>query len=102
MMCLKHKSSNLKHGKGKRTSGPNGQLSKSAKTSKTKPGWGEGELALYLVMWLGMCLFKIYKIAIFEVDASLKWMPEKSKFKSGTCITERKANRQGLHYSYLK
>lgn len=40
---------------------------------------GEGDnLALYLVLWLAMCLFKI---AIFEVDACLKWMLWQSKLK---------------------
>ena len=66
------------------------------------------ELALYLVMWPAMCLVKIFNLAIFEVDAifegddSLKWVPEQSKLKSGTCVIERKASCQGLCYSYLK
>ena len=115
MMNLKHKSGNLKHGKRKRTSSPNGQFSKSTETSKTKePWWRAVELALYLVMWPAMCLLKIFNLAIFEVDAffevdaifevddSLKWVPEQSKLKSSTCVIERKANCQGLCYIYLK
>ena len=48
---------------------------------------GGGGLALYLVLWLAMCLFKII---IIEVDASLKWLPWQSKLNSGTCITQKK------------
>ena len=36
-------------------------------------------------LWLRLCLFAM---AIFEVDASLKWMPWQSKLKSGTCLTK--------------
>lgn len=52
----------------KKNSSPNGQLSRSTKISKTKEHGGGGiGLALYLVMWLAVCLFQI---ALFEVDAS--------------------------------
>lgn len=60
---------------------------------------GRGGLALYLVVWLAMCLLKI---AIFEVYASLKWNPWQPKLKSGACITKkRKPNCQGLHYMLI-
>ena len=39
------------------------------------------------------------QIAIFEVDAPLKCMPQQSKFDSGACITEKKNQCQGLHYN---
>lgn len=35
-------------------------------------------------------------------DASLKWMPQQSKLKSGTCITKRIARCQGFHCSYSR
>ena len=83
----------------KKISSPNGQLSKTAEISHTKePGsWAQG-LALYLVLWLAMCWFKK---AISEAVDCLKWMPQQSKLKLGTCITKRKANCQGLHYSVI-
>lgn len=34
-----------------------------------------------------MCLFEI---AIFEGSASLKWMPQQSKHKSGICLTKKR------------
>lgn len=55
----------------KKASGPNGQLSKSTKIFKTKEPQRE-EVAFYLVLWPTLCLFHM---AIFEGDASLKWMP---------------------------
>ena len=53
------------------TSGSNGQLLKSTKISETKE-LGDGGVGLYLIVGLALCLFEI---AIFEADASLKWMP---------------------------
>ena len=50
----------------------------------------EGGLALYLVVWLTMCLFEI---AVIEVDASLKWIPLQLKLMSGTCIMKRKQTK---------
>lgn len=41
-------------------------------------------LAIYLVLWPAVSLFEI---AISDVDASLKWMPCPSEFRSGTRIT---------------
>jgi len=38
-------------------------------------------------MWLA---FRLFEIAIFEVDASLKWLPWQSKLQSGTYIKIRK------------
>ena len=70
-------SRNLKCGKRKTTSGPNGQLLKSIKISKTKEAGLRGAcahgLVLYLDTWLAMCSFNI---AIFEVgvgNRSLTW-----------------------------
>lgn len=88
LMNLSHKNKNLKRWKRK-ISGPSGQFLKPTKISETKePGQGGGwwSLVLYLVMWWAMYLFKV---AIFEVGASLKWMPGKSKLKSGTCTKIR-------------
>ena len=47
-------------------------------------------------LWLAMCLLQI---AIFEVEAYLKWLPPQSKLKSGTFITKIKTECQGLHYT---
>ena len=69
----------------RKTSRPSDQLSKIKEPELGV--WGRDSLALYLVMWLEMCVFKI---AFFEVDASLKWMPQQSMLKSGTSITKRK------------
>ena len=102
-MNLKHKSGNLKCQKReqeRKKIGPNGWFSKSIGISKTKEphgvGLGTHVLALYLVVWPAMCLFKI---SFIEVDASLKWMPWQSRLKSSTCITKIKYNCQGLYYN---
>ena len=59
---------------------------------------GGNGLALHLVLLLAMCVFKI---AIFELSASVKWMPQQSKLKSGTCIMKNIfKNYQGLYYNY--
>ena len=73
----------LRAGKEK-TSGSDGQLSKSTKISKIKESQWEKTtgFALYLIVYL----FEI----CFEVDASLKWMLWQSKLKSGTCIMKKK------------
>lgn len=60
---------------------PSGQISGNQSRSLKQQG-----LALNLVLYLVMHLFKI---AIFEEDASLKWMPRQSQLKSATCITEK-------------
>lgn len=64
-----------------KASDPKGHLSKPAKISKIKePLVGGGEVVLHLVLWLVIVfiqnshLFFFFKIAIFEVDASLKRM----------------------------
>lgn len=70
-----------------KTSDPSGQLSKSTKVSDTEEPVGHGgegpSLAPAPALWLAMCL---RKMAISEVDV---WQAE---LKSGTCVTERKAN----------
>lgn len=59
-MNLEHKNKNLKYGKRKTI------------ISDTKEPQGRGgQLALYLVLWLARCLFKI---GFLEPDAPLKWM----------------------------
>lgn len=50
-----------------KTSGSNAQLSNSTKISTTKSLNMGGGLALFLVLWLAMCLLEI---VIFEVNAS--------------------------------
>lgn len=72
-----------------KTSRPNGQLLKSTEIFffKKEPQVGDGGLALYPVVWLAMCLFKI---AGFEVDTLLKWMPWLSKLKSDIYIKKGK------------
>lgn len=48
-------------------------------------------------VWMAVCLSCI---AVFEVGASLKWMPLQSKLKSGTWITKKKKrNCQGSCYT---
>lgn len=37
---------------------------------------------------------------VFEVDSSLKWMPQQPQLKPGTCITKEKETRQGLHHTH--
>lgn len=74
-MNLKHKSSNLKHRKKKKTSGPSGQLSASTKISKTKEAClGEGA-------WL-LIFFVAGDVSALEVDASA------SKHKAGALTTK--------------
>lgn len=57
---------------------------------QNKGAWvGDGGLALHLVLQLATCLLQR---AAFEAYASLKWMPQQSKSKSGACITKTKRN----------
>lgn len=43
---------------------------------------------------LGVCLAVcLFETAIFEMDAALKWMPQSSKRKSGSCITKKRRNQ---------
>lgn len=46
-----------------------------------------------------MCVFHL---AITEVDASLKFMPLPSQFKSGTCITKKKITNKQLSVPTLQ
>ena len=71
LVNLKYQSGNLQQGR-KKASGWNGQLLKSTKIFKQRSLSGGRPPAFYLVIWLAMC---ILEIAIFELDASLKWMP---------------------------
>lgn len=97
MVNLKHKNWNLKL--QEKTSGSNDQLSKTTKTSKTK----EPGLALHLAEWLSMRLLRRVAVNAFieivgpEVDASLKWTPPQSKFKSGTCTKNKKKTTVRAH-----
>ena len=51
-----------------KTSASNSQLLKSTKISKImEPGWDGGKLAIYLVMWLDMCLFEIANVSAIKV-----------------------------------
>lgn len=102
MVNLKHDSENLKHKTHQeelKTSSPKGQLRKSTKICNKKGASVlGGSLAPYLTPWLAMCLSEI---ASFEVDASLKWMPQQAKLKSGTCITKKKSQLSELTLQLL-
>lgn len=87
-MSLKHKSRKLRPGKRK-TSSPNARLSKSTKISKRKET--RGNLTLHPVLWLALCSLKI---AVFEVHASLKCLPQQSKLKSRICITKKEKRKK--------
>lgn len=114
MTNLKPKSGICSNERGKEQAAQRVSYQNHPRLPNKEPWWRGVELALYLVMWLAMCLVKVFNLAIFEVDDifevdaifevddSLKWVPEQSKLKSGTCVIERKANCQGLCYSYLK
>lgn len=54
---------------------------------------GRDSLALYLVMGLEMCVFKI---VLFEIDASLKWMPQTIKAEVKHLLYKKKNNFSGL------
>ena len=97
LVNLKHKSRNLKWKRKNKWS--KWSVIEINQDLYNKGAWvREGSLAVYLVVWPAMTLFEI---VITEVDASLKWMPSQSKFKSGTCITKKKTNSsQCLHYSH--
>ena len=43
----------------------------------------------------------VFKIAIFEVGASLMWMPWQSKLKLNTCIMKRRANCSAYKAVYV-
>lgn len=49
-----------------------------------------GSLVVYLVLGLAVSSLET---AIFEVDGSLKWMPQQSKPKSGTCTPKNKTKQ---------
>lgn len=54
---------------------PNGQLSESTRSLKQRKYWWEGneiQPGFLSSCVVGMC---VLEIAIFEVDASLKWIP---------------------------
>lgn len=86
---VKYKSRNLMHRKTK--SSPIGQLLKSTKISKTK----ERQLGK------APC-----SLPNHEGNTSLKWMPQQSQLKPGTCITKKKKksppnNCQKSHYNTI-
>lgn len=61
---------------------------------------GGGGLALYLVVWLAMCLLKI---AIFEVYASLKWNLGNQNLSQALVLQKREnlTACQSLHYMLI-
>ena len=85
LVSLKHKWE-LKHGMGKASGQPNGQLSRSTRASSKEELHGWGSLVLYLVVQLAMCFFEMN---LFEVDSSAI-----KSLMSGNYITINKANCQ--------
>ena len=70
--------------------------------SKTKElQSGRNSSALYLGLWLAMCLFEI---ADFEEDASMKYMPRQAIKAGGRHVHYKKGKKyyQGLYYNVLR
>lgn len=57
---------------------------------------GEGHLVFYLARWLAMCIFEI---AIFEVDAPLKWHLSNQSLSQGLALQKRKKKKTVSVYS---
>ena len=85
LVNLRHMSGNLKGEKRKNT-WPKWSLTEFNTSKAWEP---QGERACSLSTHCGLATLSL-EIGVFEVDVSLKWLPQQSKLKSDTCIAKKK------------